>query len=58
MSLKLLDSAGRPQWKFEVPSQSNAWWNVPLDSVSRVGVVYLSLSVGRYEQLVGILVRP
>lgn len=58
VSLKLLDSAGRPQWKFEVPSQSNAWWNVPLDSVSRVGVVYLSLSVGRYEQLVGILVRP
>lgn len=58
VSLKLLDSAGRPQWKFEVPSQSNAWWNVPLDSVTRVGVVYLSLSVGRYEQLVGILVRP
>jgi hypothetical protein len=58
VSLKLLDSAGRPQWKFEVPSQSNAWWNIPLDSVSRVGVVYVSLSVGRYEQIVGILVRP
>ena len=58
VSLKLLDSAGRSQWKFEVPSQSNAWWNVPLDSIVHVGVVYVSLSVGRYEQLVGILVRP
>lgn len=58
VSLKLLDSTGRPQWKFEVPSQSSVWWNVPLDSVTHVGVVYLSLSVGRYEQLVGILVRP
>ena len=58
VSLKLLDSAGRPQWKFEVPAQSSAWWNVPLDSITHIGIVYLSFSVGRFENKVGILVRP
>ena len=58
VSLKLLDSAGRPHWKFEVPSRSNAWWSVPLDSMTHIGIVYLSLSLGRFEKMVGILVRP
>ena len=58
VSLKLLDSAGRPQWKSEIPSQSNAWWNIPLDSLTHTGVVYLSLSLGRFEKRIGILVRP
>jgi hypothetical protein len=58
VSLKLLDSSGRAQWKFEIPSQSSAWWNVPVDSIAHVGIVYLTISVGRFEKMVGILVRP
>ena len=58
VSLKLLDSAGREQWKMEVPPYTNAWLNVPLQHLSGIGVVYISLSSGRYEKLVGLLVRP
>lgn len=58
VALKLLDSAGREQWKTDVPPYSNAWVNVPLDYLSGIGVAYIALSSGRYEKLVGILLRP
>ena len=58
VTLKLLDSAGREQWKTNVPPYTNAWLNVPLRPLSDIGVVYISLSSGRYEKLVGLLVRP
>ena len=57
VTLKLLDSAGREQWKTDVPSYSNAWINVPLGHQG-IGVAYIALSSGRYEKLVGLLVRP
>lgn len=58
VTLKLLDSAGRAQWKFVAPAHSNSWWNVPLSGLNKVGVAYVSLSAGRFEKLVGILLRP
>ena len=58
VALRLLDSAGRGQWKTIVPAHSNAWVNVPLDRLPGIGVAYIALASGRYEQLVGILVRP
>lgn len=56
--LRLLDSAGREQWKMTVPAHSNSWLNVPLDRLVGIGVAYISLAAGRYEKLVGILLRP
>lgn len=56
--LKLLDSAGRSLWKQTAPSNSNAWWKVPADTLLNVGVGYLAISSGREEQTIGILVRP
>ena len=58
VSLKLLDSAGREQWKTDVPPHANAWVNVPLNHLSGIGVAYIALASGRYEKLVGILLRP
>lgn len=58
VALRLLDSAGRELWKTEVPSHSNAWLNVPLHSLSGIGIAYIALSSGRYEKLVGFLLRP
>ena len=58
VTLRLLDSAGREQWNRQVPPQSNAWWVVPLEGVSKVGVAYVVLSAGRYEKQIGILLRP
>lgn len=58
VTLRLLDSAGREQWSRQVPPQSNAWWVVPLEGVSKVGVAYVVLSAGRYEKQIGILLRP
>lgn len=57
VELKLLDSAGREQWKTVVPPYSNAWLNIPLQHFG-IGVAYISLSSGRYEKLVGFLLRP
>lgn len=57
VTIRLLDSAGREQWRREVPSQSNVWWTVPLDGMA-LGVAYVSLSVGKFENVVGILIRP
>lgn len=58
VALRLLDSAGREQWKTTVPANFNVWVNVPLDRLAGIGVAYIALASGRYEQLVGILVRP
>ncbi len=58
VTLKLLDSVGREQWKMVVPPYTNAWLNVPLQHLSDIGVAYIALSSGRYEKLVGLLVRP
>ena len=57
VELKLLDSAGREQWKTVVSPYSNAWLNIPLQYLG-IGVAYISLSSGRYEKLVGFLLRP
>ena len=58
VSLLLLDSAGRRVWKYVVPSMSNEWVYVPVQENLGIGVGYVSLSVGEYENVVGILVRP
>lgn len=58
VELKLLDSAGGVVWRQTVPAQSNAWWIVPLERLPKVGVAYVSLSSGRFENTVGILLRP
>lgn len=58
VSLKLLDSTRREVWAMEVPSSSNAWWDVPAGSKVAVGVGYISLSVGEYVSVVGFVVRP
>lgn len=56
--VQLLDSAGRPLWKQTAPPGSNSWWKVPADSLLDVGVAYVSLSCGKEEKTIGILVRP
>lgn len=56
--IKLLDSAGRSVWTQNTPPQSNTWWKIPADTLLEVGVGYLSISSGREEQSIGILVRP
>lgn len=58
VSLKLLDSARREVWSFAVPPASNSWWIVPVADKLSVGVGYVSLSVGDYASVVGIVVRP
>ena len=58
VSLSLLDSAGRRVWKSVVPSMSNEWIYVPVQENLGIGVGYVALSVGEYENVVGILVRP
>lgn len=58
VSLSLLDSAGRRVWKSVVPSMSNGWVYVPVQENLGIGVGYVALSVGEYENVVGILVRP
>ena len=58
VALRLLDSAGREQWKTTVAAHSNAWVNVPLDRLVGIGVAYIALASGRYERVVGFLVRP
>ena len=58
VSLKLLDSARREVWSFVVPPSSGKWWVVPAAERLGVGVGYVSLSVGEYASVVGIVVRP
>jgi len=57
VQIRLLDSAGRDVWRMDAPACSNAWWYVPLNHLT-VGVAYVSFSVGKFENLVGILIRP
>lgn len=58
VELKLLDSAGRVQWTQVAPARSNAWWNVPLNDLPRTGVAFVSLRSGKFENLVGFILRP
>jgi len=58
VSLSLLDSAGRRVWKSIISAMSNEWMNVPVQEYLGIGVGYVALSVGEYENVVGILVRP
>jgi hypothetical protein len=58
VTLSLLDSAGRCVWKSVVSAMSYEWVNVPAQEYLGVGAAFVSLSVGEYEDVVGILVRP
>lgn len=56
--LSLLDSAGRRVWMSVVSALSNEWVKVPVQENLGIGAAFVSLSVGKYEDVVGILVRP
>lgn len=56
--LCLLDSAGQVVWKQKAPAMSNTWWNVPVQEYLGVGAAYIKMSVGSFEKVVGIVVRP
>ena len=58
VTVGLLDSAGRRVWQAVVPAMSNGWVNVPVQVHLGIGVGYIVFSVGEYENVVGILVRP
>ena len=58
VTLSLLDSAGRCVWKTMVSASSFEWVKVPVQENLGIGVAYVALSVGEYEDVVGILVRP
>lgn len=58
VQVRLLDSSGRSEWGRLLPARSNAWWVIPLDSLPKVGVAYVELSVGKFEKRIGILLRP
>ena len=58
VTLALLDSAGRRVWKTVVSAMSNEWVKVPVQENLGIGAAFVSLSVGEYEDVVGILVRP
>jgi hypothetical protein len=58
VTLSLLDSAGRRVWKSVVSAMSNEWVKIPAQEYLGIGAAYVSLSVGEYEDVVGILVRP
>ncbi|MBP5439579.1 MAG: lamin tail domain-containing protein [Fibrobacter sp.] len=58
VTLSLLDSAGRRVWKSVVSALPNEWVKVPVQEYLGIGAAYVSLSVGEYEDVVGILVRP
>jgi hypothetical protein len=58
VTLALLDSAGRRVWKSVVSANSNEWVMIPVQEYLGIGVGYVVFSVGEYEDVVGILVRP
>ena len=58
VQLRLLDSAGHDRWSFLVPALSNAWWRVPTNDLPKTGVAYLSISAGKFENTIGIVLRP
>lgn len=57
VKIRLLDSAGRERWRENIPPAFNGWMTVPIEGLS-IGVSYVSLSAGKFENSVGILVRP
>jgi len=58
LHLRLLDSAGHGVWNARIPPQSTSWYAVPAGDYCGVGVCYVSMSVGTFEKVVGIVVRP
>lgn len=56
--LRLLDSAGHGVWSTHVGAMSSSWMEVPAMEHCGLGVCYVSLSVGTFEKVVGIVVRP
>lgn len=58
VSLKLLDSVGHSVWTQKIPAGSSDWWKVPVGSLVKIGVAYVSISAGKTERVVGILLRP
>jgi len=58
VKLSLLDSAGRRIWKSVVSANSNEWVKIPVQEHLGIGTGFVALSVGEYEDVVGILVRP
>lgn len=58
VSLQLLDSAGHGVWKTRVAPMNTGWTEVPATSRCKIGVCYVSVSVGSFEKVVGIVVRP
>lgn len=58
VQVRLLDSAGRSEWSRNLPACSNAWWEIPLERLPKVGVAFVELSSGKFEKRIGILLRP
>ena len=58
VQISLLDSAGHRVWRTVVSSQSFEWLKIPVQEYLGIGVGYVSLTAGEYENVVGILVRP
>jgi hypothetical protein len=58
VTVSLLDSAGRRVWKSVASAMSNEWVKIPVQEYLGIGVGFVALSVGEYEDVVGILVRP
>ncbi len=58
VTLSLLDSVGHRVWKTVVSAMSNEWEKVPVLEYLGIGVCFVAFSVGEYEDVVGILVRP
>ena len=58
VELRLLDSAGHGVWSARIGANSSAWHEIPAASRCGVGVCYVALSVGAFEKVVGIVVRP
>jgi len=45
-------------WKTVVSAMTYEWVKVPAQEYLGIGAGFVSLSVGEYEDVVGILVRP
>lgn len=58
VAVELQDSAGHSVWKKMLPPTNNAWVEIPAREKCRVGVNYVSMSVGKFKKVVGIVVRP
>lgn len=58
VQMMLLDSSGHRVWKLEIPPESRSWMEVPVQGHCKIGVCYVSLSVGDFERVVGIVLRP